>query len=136
MLKEQSKATPQRYTFPKTERLSWKRHIDCLFEKGQTFIAFPLRVVYLPLETQEETPLSILISVPKKRMKHAVDRNHIKRLVRENYRLQKHDLTIPLQERQQSMHIAFLFVGKEMPTFSSIQKAITKALRTIREKEC
>ena len=136
MPKEQCTTPPKRYTLSKTERLSWKRHIDCLFQNGQSFIAFPLRVVYLPLETQEKTPLSILISVPKKRMKHAVDRNHIKRLVRENFRLQKYDLADPLQEKQKSIHIAFLFVDKEMPTFSAMQKAMSKALRIIREKEC
>ena len=42
--------TTKRYTLSKEERLSWKRYIDLLFEKGQSFVAFPLRVVYLPME--------------------------------------------------------------------------------------
>ena len=46
--------TTKRYTLSKEERLSWKRYIDLLFEKGQSFVAFPLRVVYLPME--EEMP--------------------------------------------------------------------------------
>ena len=42
--------TTKRYTLSKEERLSWKRYIDLLFEKGQSFVAFPLRVVYLPMD--------------------------------------------------------------------------------------
>ena len=82
----------KRYTLSKEERLSWKRYIDLLFEKGQSFVAFPLRVVYLPLEEEMSAPVSILISVPKKKFKRAVKRNLIKRQVREAYRVRKYDL--------------------------------------------
>ena len=60
--------TTKRYTLSKEERLSWKRYIDLLFAKGQSFVAFPLRVVYLSVEKEETlAPVSILISVPKKK---------------------------------------------------------------------
>ena len=58
----------RRYTLSKEERLSWKRYIDLLFEKGQSFVAFPLRVVYLPLEEEMSAPVSILISVPQEKI--------------------------------------------------------------------
>ena len=89
----------KRYTLSKEERLSWKRYIDLLFEKGQSFVAFPLRVVYLPLEEEMSAPVSILISVPKKKFKRAVKRNLIKRQVREAYRVRKYDLIDPLTEK-------------------------------------
>ena len=74
----------RRYTLSKEERLSWKRYIDLLFAKGQSFVAFPLRVVYLSVEKEETlAPVSILISVPKKKFRRAVKRNLIKRQVRE-----------------------------------------------------
>ena len=90
--------TIRRYTLSKEERLSWKRYIDPLFAKGQSFVAFPLRVIYLPLEEEMPARASFLVSVPKKKFKRAVKRNLIKRQVREAYRTSKHQLLadIPL----------------------------------------
>ena len=64
----------RRYTLSKEERLSWKRYIDLLFAKGQSFVAFPLRVVYLAVEEETLAPVSILVSVPKKKFRRAVKR--------------------------------------------------------------
>jgi ribonuclease P protein component len=122
------------YTFSKEERLSWKRHIDLLFEKGQSFVAFPLRVVYLLLDEKSEAPVSILVSVSKKKFKRAVRRNQIKRRVREAYRTQKHDLTEPLAEKEKTMFVAFLYIDKEAPSFSTIEKAMKKAIKILHLK--
>lgn len=101
--------TTKRYTLSKEERLSWKRYIDLLFEKGQSFVAFPLRVVYLPMEEEMPARASFLVSVPKKRFKRAVKRNLIKRQVREAYRVRKYDLLEPLEAKNKGMLIAFLY---------------------------
>lgn len=127
--------TTQRYTLSKEERLSWKRYIDLLFEKGQSFVAFPLRVVYLPMEEEMRAPVSIMISVPKKKFKRAVKRNLIKRQVREAYRVRKYDLIEPLTEKNKGMLVAFLYVDKEIHPFADIEKAMNKAIRILREKE-
>lgn len=127
--------TIQRYTLSKEERLSWKRYIDLLFEKGQSFIAFPLRVVYLPMEEEMRAPVSMMISVPKKKFKRAVKRNLIKRQVREAYRVHKYDLIEPLTEKNKGMLVAFLYVDKEIHPFADIEKAMNKAIRILREKE-
>ena len=116
----------RRYTLSKEERLSWKRYIDLLFEKGQSFVAFPLRVVYLPVEE---------ISVPKKKFRRAVKRNLIKRQVREAYRVRKYDLIDPLTEKNKRMLVAFLYLDKEIHPFADIEKAMTKALNVLRNKE-
>lgn len=125
----------RQHTFSKEERLSWKRHIDLLFEKGQSFVAFPLRVIYLPLDEKKEIPVSILISVSKKKFKRAVKRNLIKRQVREAYRTQKYGLIEPLAEKEKSMFVAFLYLDKEIHPFSTIEKAMGKAIKTLRIKE-
>lgn len=127
--------TTPRHTLSKDERLSWKRYIDLLFEKGQSFVAFPLRVVYLPMEEEMRAPVSIMISVPKKKFKRAVKRNQIKRQVREAYRVRKHDLIEPLAEKNRGMLVAFLYIDKEIHTFADMEKAMTKAIRILREKE-
>lgn len=124
----------RRYTLSKEERLSWKRYIDQLFAKGQSFVAFPLRVVYLPVEEDLLAPVSILISVPKKKFKRAVKRNLIKRQIREVYRVRKYTLIDPLVEKNSRMLVAFLYLDKEIRSFAEMEKAMTKALTTLVNK--
>lgn len=125
----------RKYTLSKEERLSWKRYIDLLFAKGQSFIAFPLRVVYLPVDQQELASASIMVSVPKKKFKRAVKRNLIKRQVREAYRIRKFELIDPLTEKNKHLLIAFLYVDKEIRPFADIEKAMKKAIQLLRDKE-
>lgn len=126
--------TTERYTFSKEERLSWKRYIDLLFAKGQSFVAFPLRVIFLPVEDELPAPSSILISVPKKKFKRAIKRNRIKRQIRESYRVRKPDLIETLTEKKQNLLIAFLYIDNELHTFQEMEKAMSKAIRILREK--
>ena len=116
-------------------RLSWKRYIDLLFEKGQSFVAFPLRVVYLPMEEEMPARASFLVSVPKKRFKRAVKRNLIKRQVREAYRVRKYDLLEPLEAKNKGMLIAFLYLDKEIHPYAAMEKAMKKAIHILRDKE-
>jgi len=125
----------RRYTLSKEERLSWKRYIDLLFAKGQSFVAFPLREVYLPVEEESLVPVSILISVPKKRFRRAVKRNLIKRQIREAYRVRKYDLIDPLVKKNKRMLVAFLYLDKEIRSFVEMEKAMTKALTVLGSKE-
>lgn len=126
----------RKFTFPKQERLSWKRHIDLLFANGRSFVAFPLRVIYLPVEEDAlSARASVLISVPKKKFKRAVKRNLIKRRMREAYRIHKQELFDALANNQQRMLVAFLYLDKEILPFSEIEKAMQKALDILRNHE-
>ncbi|MCC8094392.1 MAG: ribonuclease P protein component [Tannerellaceae bacterium] len=124
-----------RYTLSKEERLSWKRYIDLLFQEGKSFVAFPLRVVYLFMEEAMPAPVSFMISVPKKKIRRAVKRNLVKRQIRETYRVRKYDLIVPLVEKNMYMIISFLYLDKEIHSFADMEKAMTKALKVLREKE-
>ena len=97
----------RRYTFNKNERLCSKKLIERLFAGGnKSFPTFPLRVVYMPLSSEENiADISILISVPKKRFKHTVKRNLVKRQIREAYRQHKYILLAVLKA-QETTHIA------------------------------
>jgi ribonuclease P protein component len=119
----------------KSERLSWERHINRLFTEGQSFLAFPLRVVFLfPGDDGFSASASILVSVSKKRFKRAVKRNRIKRQIREAYRVRKYGLIQPLQEKGKNLWIAFLYVDTRIHPSGEMEKAMSKAITVLREK--
>ena len=121
-------------TFSKAERISAQREIDLLFSEGASFIAYPLRVIHLQKQPFSGVPCSVLISVPKKRLKHAVDRNRIKRLVRESYRLNKRSFIDFIQTQTIGFLIAFVYVGNGVASYSEIETAVQKALRILTKK--
>lgn len=127
----------RRYTFSKEERLCSKKLIERLFAGGnRSFPAFPLRVVYMPLSADENpTDVSILISVPKKRFKHAVKRNQVKRQVREAYRLNKHILidSLKAQESPKKMALAFIWLDNKIHSTNEVEYKIKKLLHHIAE---
>ena len=143
-----------KHTLKKSERLTSQLTIDKLFAGGNASMAvFPLRVVYMKMEEEKdvsnpsgadslsgsvhfsiEPPVSILVSVPKKRFRHAVDRNRMKRLVREAYRLNKHILWEAMEGKPYRLVIAFVCITDALPTFPAVKKSVTKALVRISEK--
>ena len=120
-------------TFTKAERISIQREINLLFNEGQSFMAYPLRVIYVQKRPYSGANCSVLISVPKKRLKQAVDRNRIKRLIREAYRINKHSFIEHLQE-DSGFLIAFVYVGNGMATCFDIEPAVKKIIETLKKQ--
>ncbi len=79
-----------RFTLGKEERLKSKKLLSKLYEEGTSVKVFPLRMVYIQTEHTSNFPVQVGVSVPKRNFKSAVDRNRIKRLLRETYRKEKH----------------------------------------------
>lgn len=120
-------------TFRKQERIVSTRLIEMLFGKGnsKSLSAYPLRVVYLQTARQTgEAPVQILISVPKKRFKHAVDRNRVKRQVREAYRHHKQILEGAVAEESQLL-IAFIWLSDRHCPTAEIEKRVVRLLQQI-----
>ncbi|WP_298550457.1 ribonuclease P protein component [uncultured Algibacter sp.] len=105
-------------TYPKKEKLKSKKLIDQLFTEGQSVSAFPLRLVYLSTPFEDNVIAKTGVSVSKKNFKTAVDRNHIKRLLREVYRLNKAEFFNNLTTQHAFM---ILYIGKEKPTFAQVE---------------
>lgn len=132
------------YTLPKTERLYLRESISELFANGSSFMAFPYRVVYIIKDEVEKNAAevrqgrcAIMAVAPKKRFKHAVDRNRVKRLTREAYRLQKLPLIAELEAEHKQMEVAFLYVDNKHITFDEtyavLGRAIQRLIRSIRK---
>lgn len=123
-------------TFRKQERIVSGRLIETLFGKGssQSLAAYPLRAVYMQTEHQEgHAPVQILISVPKKRFKHAVDRNRVKRQVREAYRRNKQLLSDSVVEGKELL-IAFIWLSDRHCPTEEVEKRVVSILQRIAKK--
>jgi ribonuclease P protein component len=104
------------FQFGKAEKLTKKKAIEGLFETGASFNAFPLKIIFSP---NTPGPHQILISVPIRNFKKAVDRNTIKRRIREGYRLNK-----ALFTASPALCIAYIYIAKEILPSAIIHKAI------------
>ncbi len=97
--------------------------------QGHSLTAYPLRAVWM--ETDRNEPLSVLVSVSKRRLHHAVDRNRTKRLVREAYRQNKHLLLDKLEGRH--LCVAFLWLPSDTQDFATVQAKMQNLLMRIGE---
>lgn len=127
----------RRYTLDKSERLCSKKLIERLFAGGsKSFPAYPLRVVYTWVEPESSrADASMLISVPKKRFKHAVKRNQVKRQVREAYRLNKHLVldVVKNLETSKKLVMAFIWLDNKIHPTEEVAYKVKKLLVHIAE---
>ncbi len=116
----------KQFSFKKEERLAGEKHIKELFEKGSSFHLYPFRVLSLP--NPEPNPVNqVLISVSKRNFKRAVDRNLIKRRIREAYRLQKATID------GKSFQLAFVYTAREIEPFQAIKDKLFLVLEKIKK---
>lgn len=119
----------------KSQRLCSHRLIDTLFEAGRSksFSAFPLRAVFCTRSRAEQQENQILVSVPKRYFKHAVDRNRVKRQVREAYRTQQALLT---PQADTTLAIAFIWLDNKHHTSQEVAAKVRNLLQRISETQC
>jgi len=116
------------FKFSKQERLCSETRITELFQNGESFMSYPVRVVFLASKAVEKPRIQVLMSVPKKKLKHAVDRNRVKRLLREAYRLNKHPLWAQVVESGFSLEIAFIWIPSEVLDYAKVEKKMKDAV--------
>lgn len=119
---------PKTFGFPKAERLAGKKRIEELFKDGSSFFLHPFLLKYIPVT---EGPHRILISVPKKKHKRAVDRNLLKRRIGEAYRLNK---ALLYQEPDQYFHVGIIYQDENILSYSEIEEKLLILLKRLANK--
>ena len=119
------------YSFGKKERLSNKKSIAWLSEKGSSFWMNSFSVVWSYSDRALPSPAQMAVSVTKKSFKSAVDRNRIKRLVRESWRFNKKSLYDLLNEKEKQIIIMLVFTGKEVPGFHDVNSQVINVISKI-----
>lgn len=122
-----------RYTLGKTERLKSRKTIDQLFASGKSFSQFPFRIVWQWQAEATNPLLQTGFSVSTRHFKHAVDRNRIRRLMKESYRLQKNPLQDTLTQYQKQLAVFIIYVGKEVPPYELVFEKMTTVIERLQK---
>lgn len=125
----------ERFTLSKEERICSKKLINELFTgNGRSMTAFPLRVVFMKRTIVDDQPrAAMLVSVPKRYFKHAVDRNRVKRQVREAFRRHKSIIIQNLTDDHESVAMAFVWLTDEKFPSSEVENRMVRLLTRISE---
>jgi ribonuclease P protein component len=135
----------QRYTWTKAEKLKSRRRIEWVFKEGKSLSVFPFKAFYLlvpappaaapsprvPTHRPPPAPLQAGFGAGSRHFKKAVDRNRIKRLSREAYRVQKQPLMDVLAEKGRSMALFLIYTGKELPDHATVKARIGVLLQKL-----
>jgi len=120
-----------RNTFKRTERLKSSRIIGELFNSGDTITIFPLKLFWSIDNYDQLVPARIAVAIPARNIRSAVDRNRLKRRIRESYRLNKQILLEFLSDKKLCLNFVFLYLPKTVSSYNQISEALIKILTNI-----
>jgi len=118
-------------TFKKLEHLKSRKSINLLITEGNAFVVFLIKTRWIIVSEAQEVSVKCAFSVPKRKFKKAVDRNYIKRIMREAYRLNKENLLTLFNNKDQKLHLLLTFIGDEMLNYKEIESKIILTLQRL-----
>lgn len=123
------------FSFHRKERLKSRKTIGKLFQEGHSFISYPIRFVWVKMETPlSDFPIQMALTVPKRAFPKAVDRNRLRRRIREAYRLHKHSLYQTLEEHDNQYGLMLIYINRSPMGFHDIEKGVKKGLNKLGKK--
>ena len=125
---------PASNSYAKAEKLKSRKALNALFTGGKSFAVFPVKIFWMPAAPDSDRPMQAGVGVSARHFKKAVDRNRIKRLLRECYRLNKHSLLATLEAKEKKVVVFFLYVGKELPDYTMLNEKMQQALTKFEEQ--
>lgn len=128
MMQQRKNQLPVRHTLKAYERLKRQKLIDTLFSQGKAYSVFPITVKYLSVvkDASDTSSVKVGFTVSKKKFKHAVKRNKVKRWMREAWRLNKYLLSALPEERQ--LQLFFIYTSSQLSSFSEVEVAVVKCI--------
>ncbi|HPD52683.1 MAG: ribonuclease P protein component [Bacteroidota bacterium] len=124
-------AALRRNTFRKLERLVSRKSFETLVQEGQSVHHPPVRLTWQRQVLSTGFPAATAFSVPKRNFRRAVDRNRIKRLLREAFRKNKAELYTLLEERKQEVALLFVFTGRKLPDYRQVETQVMRCLQQL-----
>ncbi len=119
--------------FRKSERLCSRKAIEKLFSTGKGFYHYPFRILWTESSIDDSHPVRIAVSVPRKRIRKAVDRNRIKRLIRESYRLNKNIIRQSLLKHNMKIDMMVIYISNDILDYNTINANFREMLRRFTE---
>jgi len=123
----------KKLTFNRQQKLKSRKQIEHLFSKGKSFSVSPIKALYDFTNVSSEINLQAGVAVSSRNFKKAVDRNRIKRLLRESYRLQKSEIENSLKQKEIQLSIMFIYTGKILPEMTEVMEKMNVVLLRLTE---
>jgi ribonuclease P protein component len=126
----------KQFTLGKDERLKSRKAIEQLFKEGKTFVMGPFKIYYQLSDSPDPArrsryPVQAGTGVSVKHFKKAVDRNRVKRVIREAWRLQKEILKPGLQEKKMKLDVFIIYNHKELPVYKNVFPVVGEAIEKL-----
>lgn len=121
------------FSFGKNYKLCSRRVVDELFEKGDIIKQYPLRLLYIknPAHFNEDNAFQIVISVPKKKIRKAHDRNKVKRMLREQVRINKHHIEQLLHKNKEKLALFLIYSESTILDYPILERKTKKLFQQL-----